>query len=70
MTKKTIRTRAEAKKLMWEYYRDNKEWLPGWIRDFREDIIMGLSSGLDVEKIFRDVTESDESVTVTSSANR
>ena len=45
MTKKTTRTRAEAKKLMWEYYRDNKELLPVQIKEYREEIIIHISKG-------------------------
>ena len=46
MTKtKETRTRAEAKKLMWEYYRDNKANLPKWIVEFREDILEDLIQG-------------------------
>ena len=37
------RTRPEAKKLMWEYYRDNKEFLPKSIRECREEILAKLS---------------------------
>ena len=50
--KKTTRTRAEAKKLMWEYYRDNKESLPKWIRECREEIIEALISGHELELVF------------------
>jgi hypothetical protein len=39
MTKRTTRTRAEAKKLMWEYYRKNKESLPSCINRLREEIL-------------------------------
>lgn len=49
MTKKTTRTRAEAKRLMWEYYRDNKANLPNWITIYREEIISKLMSGVPVE---------------------
>jgi hypothetical protein len=52
MTKKTTRTRAEAKRLMWEYYRDNRETLPTWIREFREDIISSLIVGRDIPEAF------------------
>ena len=46
MTKtKNVRTRGEAKKLMWEYYRDNKASLPKWIGECREEIIGRLMSG-------------------------
>jgi hypothetical protein len=43
--KKTTRTRAEAKRLMWEYYRDNKKTLPKWIRECREEIIQSIQAG-------------------------
>lgn len=44
-TKKTTRTRAEAKKLMWEYYSENKASLPKWIREYREDILTSIMDG-------------------------
>ncbi len=50
--KKDVRTRAEAKKLMWEYYRDNKASLPKWIVECREEIIEGLISGDSLEVAF------------------
>jgi hypothetical protein len=56
MTKKTTRTRAEAKRLMWEYYRANKEWLPDWIREYREEILKLLSDGGEVSVIFHVVS--------------
>jgi hypothetical protein len=56
MTKKTTRTRAEAKKLMWEYYKDNKESLPSSIRDSREEIIEYLLSGFSVFDAFNSIT--------------
>jgi hypothetical protein len=43
--KKTTRTRAEAKKLMWEYYSENRSSLPTWISEFREEIITSLMNG-------------------------
>jgi hypothetical protein len=47
MTKKTTRTRTEAKKLMWEYYRNNRASFPKWIREFREEILeILISAGL------------------------
>ena len=55
------RTRAEAKKLMWEYYRDNKEFLPKWIREYREDVISGIQEGSDVGDVFAEIIESVES---------
>jgi hypothetical protein len=42
---KDVITRAEAKKLMWEYYRDNKASLPKWIRECREEILTQLALG-------------------------
>ena len=52
------RTRAEAKKLMWEYYRDNKEFLPKWIAEFREEILSSLTAGRDVVHVFQEISES------------
>lgn len=49
---KGTRTRAEAKKLMWEYYRDNKASLPKWIRAFREELLSELIGGKNVIKTF------------------
>ena len=55
MAKKNgTRTRAEAKKLMWEYYRDNKASLPKWIVEFREEIIEGLVSGSETDIVFNE----------------
>ena len=51
-TKKTTRTRAEAKKLMWEYYSENKASRPTWIRECREEIISNISSGNTAEFVF------------------
>ena len=50
--KKTTRTRAEAKKLMWEYYRDNMETLPKWIKESREVILADIISGNSVKDSF------------------
>jgi hypothetical protein len=52
MTKKTTRTRAEAKRLMWEYYRDNSNRLPRGIRAFREDILNYIGSGMSTHDAF------------------
>lgn len=52
MTTMKKRTRAEAKRLMWEYYRDNKALLPGWIRERREEIIELLRNGLEPRQAF------------------
>lgn len=53
MTIKTKRrTRAEAKRLMWEYYRDNKARLPKWVREYRETILTSVQSGLSAEAAF------------------
>lgn len=58
MTKtKEIITRAEAKKLMWEYYRDNKSSLPKWIVECREEILTSLINGSDVVDVFRSFDE-------------
>ena len=50
--RKGVRTRAEAKKLMWEYYRDNKTSLPKWIGECREDVISDLENGLNTGASF------------------
>ena len=47
METKKKRTRAEAKKLMWEYYRDNKGFLPSSIRECRDEILGRLIDGRD-----------------------
>ena len=53
MTKKTTtRTRAEAKKLMWEYYSENKASLPKWIGEFREEILTDLMIGFSIAAVF------------------
>jgi hypothetical protein len=57
MTKKTTRTRAEAKKLMWEYYRDNKASLPISVRRNRERIIYLLCCGSAVDYAFRSISQ-------------
>ena len=53
--KKGTRTRAEAKKLMWEYYRDNKASLPTWIVELREDVLSSIVKNQDVEKAFQEL---------------
>jgi len=55
--KKTTRTRAEAKKLMWEYYSANKASLPKWIRAFREEILEFLDEGQEVGRAFESTIE-------------
>jgi hypothetical protein len=59
-TKKEKRTRAETKRLMWEYYSENKEWLPKWIREYREEILASLSNGGDVDTVFSEILKSVE----------
>ena len=58
--KKDVRTRAEAKKLMWEYYRDNKASLPKWIGEFREDILTAIMYGEDSSEVFSIVLENGD----------
>jgi hypothetical protein len=62
------RTRAEAKKLMWEYYRDNKEFLPTWIRECREEVLERLLDGVEPEDAYESVTKSVELNTETPKA--
>ena len=54
---KNVITRTYAKKLMWEYYRDNKSSLPTWIREFREEILTSLINGSEVVDVFRSFDE-------------
>jgi len=64
MTKtKDVITRAEAKKLMWEYYRDNKASLPKWIRGFREEILESLTGGKDVCETFSSIVNYETNLT-------
>ena len=56
--KKDVRTRAEAKKLMWEYYRENKASLPKWIIDYREEVIGELTIGQNMSDVIQDIVES------------
>jgi len=53
-------TRTQVKKVMWEYFRDNKSDLPKWIRECREEILEGLMNGTDVEQVFDSVVENVE----------
>ena len=56
MAKKNgTRTRAEAKKLMWEYYRNNKANLPKWIVGCREEILEKAISGGNIGDLFDEV---------------
>ena len=50
--KKETRTRVEAKKLMWEYYSENKSSLPKWIGEFREEILAAIVSGEHANIVF------------------
>jgi hypothetical protein len=58
MTKKTeIRTRAEVKRLMLEYYSKNRVSFPRWIKEFREEIIALIESGGPPSVIFDESAE-------------
>ncbi len=60
MTKKTTtRSRTEAKKLMWEYYSENRVSLPTWIRECREEILEELMNGTDVGQTFESMVNID-----------
>ena len=58
---KNVITRTDAKKLMWEYYRDNKASLPKWIRECREEILDELTGGKCVINTFRSFVDSETS---------
>ena len=49
---KQQRLREEAKLVMWNYYKENKDRLPKWIRECREEILTELLNGEDVEVVF------------------
>ena len=49
---KDVITRTEAKKLMWEYYRDNKSSLPKWIVECREAVLEHMMAGHHIELAF------------------
>ena len=53
-TKKDL-LRAEAKKLMWEYYSENKASLPKWIRECREEILAKIVNGQSPVDVFESV---------------
>ncbi len=44
--------RNEAKEIMWKYYSDNKLSFHESIRDSREEIIVELMKGVNVEEVF------------------
>ena len=46
------RTRAEAKRLMWEYYKENKRYLPHWIRFHREEVLDEIVNGAEPISVF------------------
>ena len=49
--------RDEAKRKMWLYYKENKNVLPSWIRECREEIITGIESGREAVDVFNDVID-------------
>jgi hypothetical protein len=49
--------REEAKLVMWNYYKENKDRLPKWIREYREEIISGIESGQKVEMVFNTIID-------------
>ena len=54
-TKKGLRDEAKAK--MWTYFKENKNALPSWIRQYREEIISGIESGRDAIDVFGDIID-------------
>ena len=54
---KNKRLRDEAKRQMWLYYKENKTWMPGWIREFREEIIEEIQSGRDPAIVFSEIID-------------
>ena len=58
--RKTKSLRDEAKLAMWNYYSEQKAWMPTWIREYREDIISGIESGQSPENVFNTIIEQVE----------
>jgi hypothetical protein len=57
-TKRKLKSlRDEAKLAMWNYYSEQKAWMPAWIREYREEIISGIESGQNVEVVFNTIIE-------------
>jgi len=52
---KNDRLRDEAKRAMWTYYKDSREWMPKWIREYREEIIESISSGSTAADVFTEI---------------
>ncbi len=59
MTVKTKkqRLRDEAKLAMWNYYSEQKAWMPKWIREYREEVISGIESGQTAEVVFNTIID-------------
>lgn len=55
-----IRLRDEAKRIMWKHYSFNKASYPDFIRNYREQIIVALMKGGEVESVFRTILKIDE----------
>ena len=51
--------RSEVKEVMWKYYSVNKLNLPDYIGELREEIIIELMKGEDVEQVFDSVLEEE-----------
>ena len=50
-------SRAQAKELMWTYYREHRRLLPAWIREFREEILSGMMKGDGVQQTFDSILD-------------
>jgi len=51
------RLRNEAKRAMWMYYKEHKSRMPTWIREYREEIIEGIQTGMTPEEVFNEIID-------------
>ena len=57
---KADRLRAEAKRAMWMYYKAHKAALPGWIHEYRDEIILEIQSGTDPATVYKSIIDGAE----------
>lgn len=65
---KNDRLKDEAKRTMWLYYKENKSWLPKWIREYRDEIIEQIQAGKTAENVFNGIIDRVENDLVAQNA--
>lgn len=63
MKKKGKISREEAKRMMWEYYREHRTDLPATIKTLREEILENIRQGRTAEESFSQSCEHVTAVT-------